>query len=177
MQQVIQISLSGHSAMFRLDVDAFDALRQYLERAREHLREEPDSEEVMHDLEQSIGEKLAGRLRSDQDVLNLADVDAILTEIGPVETGVEKPVATTELPRGRRRLYRIQEGQEVLGLCQGLAAYSKIPVDWIQTLFIMLALVTGGAFILVYFVWGFFVPVVATHKEWLAMQDALITSP
>lgn len=177
MQQVMQISLSDYPATFRLDNEAFDALRRYLERARLGLKEDPYHEEVIRDLELSIGEKLAALRLSEEQVINLAEMKGVLMQVGPVDAGDSEPVAA-ELPaRGRRRLYRIQEGQEILGLCQGLAAYSKIPAEWIQTLFIMLALVTGGAFILVYFVWGFFVPVVATHEEWLAMQDALITSP
>ena len=64
MQQVIQVSLSGHPAMFRLEMDAFDALRHYPDRARERLSEEPDQEEGLNDLEQSMGEKLAARLFS-----------------------------------------------------------------------------------------------------------------
>jgi len=131
MQQVIQVSLSGHPAMFRLEMDAFDTLRHYLDRARERLSEDPDLEEVLNDLEQSIGEKLAVRLLSIESVITQAEVEAVLAEIGSVETGVAKPVATANLTRGRR-LYRIQEGQEYFGVCQGLAAYSNIDVELVR---------------------------------------------
>ena len=77
MQQVIQISLSGHPAKFNLDAEAYDALRQYLDRARMNLKADPDQEEVMRDLEQSIGAKLADLVPSDDHVINLVDVPFI----------------------------------------------------------------------------------------------------
>ncbi len=172
MQQVIQVSLSGHPAMFRLEMNAFDALRHYLDRAREGLSEDPDQEEVLNDLEQSIGEKLAARLPSEESVIALAEVEAVLAEIGSVETGVAKPVATATLTRGRR-LYRIQEGQEYFGVCQGLAAYSNIDVDLVRTIFYLLALFTGGALILVYIALGFLLPVVPTREDFFAAQTTL----
>ncbi len=172
MQQVVQISLSGQPAVFRLEMDAYDALRRYLESADERLRDEHDAEEVMNDLEQAIGEKLAARVRSEQSVVTLAEVESVLAAIGPVETdAVEPPVP--DIPRGRRRLYRIQEGQDIFGVCTGLSAYSNIDVDWVRTIFILLALATGGALILVYIALGFLLPVVATRKEWLAMHTTL----
>jgi phage shock protein PspC (stress-responsive transcriptional regulator) len=172
MQQVIQVSLSGHPAMFRLEMEAFDALRHYLDRAGERLSEDPDQAEVLNDLEQSIGEKLAARLPSEESVITLARVEAVLAEVGSVETDVAKPAATTGLARGRR-LYRIQEGQEYFGVCQGMAAYSNIDVDMVRTIFILLALLSGGALILVYIALGFLLPVVPTYEDWLAAQATL----
>lgn len=164
MKNLVLITLSGHSASFKAEQDAYDALRQYLDRAKRSLQADPDHEEVLRDLEQSIGEKLAARLASAEQVLTLADIKAVLAEVGPVagDSGTHTP------PKGRRRLVRIQEGQDILGICQGLSAYSDIDVDWLRTIFIGLALVTGGAFILVYFAAAFFLPVVATREEYFA---------
>ncbi len=172
MQQVIQISLSGHPAKFNLDAEAYDALRQYLDRARMNLKADPDQEEVMRDLEQSIGAKLADLVPSDDHVINLVDVSLILAKIGPVDTGSDEPSLLKEIPPGRRRLARIQEGQDYFGVCQGLAAYAHMDVDLVRTIFIMLALVTGGAFILVYIAMAFIMPVVATHEEYVALYTA-----
>ena len=172
MQQVIQISLSGHPAKFNLDAEAYDALRQYLDRARMNLKADPDQEEVMRDLEQSIGAKLADLVPSDDHVINLVDVSLILAKIGPVDTGSDEPSLLKEIPSGRRRLARIQEGPDYFGVCQGLAAYAHMDVDLVRTIFIMLALVTGGAFILVYIAMAFIMPVVATHEVYVALYTA-----
>lgn len=177
MQTVKQISLSGHPVMFRLNEDAYDILWQYLERARLRLKDDPDHEEVLRDLEQSIGEKLATRLSSNEQVIHIADVNAVLAQVGPVDTGSGDPNAPKELPRGRRKLYRIQEGQQIFGVCQGLAAYSNIGVDWVRTIFFALTAVTGGVFMLVYLALAFILPVVPTHQDYVAAHKAPLNVP
>ena len=177
MQTVTQISLSGHSVMFRLNQDAYDVLRRYLERARLNLEGDPDHEEVMRDLEQSIGEKLAALLPSTEQVVSLADVNAVLAAVGPVDTGVGSQPAPPPTPRGRRRLYRILEGQDFFGVCQGLAAYARMDVGWVRTIFFMLTLVTGGAFGLVYLALAFMLPVVSTRAEYTALENVAATAP
>jgi phage shock protein PspC (stress-responsive transcriptional regulator) len=172
MQQVIQISLSGHPAKFNLDAEAYDALRQYLDRARMNLKADPDQEEVMRDLEQSIGEKLSDLLPSDEHIISLADVNTVLAEVGPVDMDGDEPLVAKEIPSGRRRLARIQEGPDYFGVCQGLAAYAHMDVDLVRTIFIMAALVTGGAFILVYIAMAFIMSVVATYEEYVALYTA-----
>lgn len=165
MKNLVLITLSGHAVSFKAEQSAYDALRGYLDRAKQSLQADPDHEEVLRDLEQSIGEKLNARLQSPEQVLTLADIETVLAEVGPV-AGETAPAHTA--PKGRRRLVRIQEGQDILGICQGLSAYSDIDVDWLRTIFVGLALVTGGAFILVYFVAAFFLPVIATREEYFA---------
>lgn len=165
MKNLVLITLSGHSVSFKAEQDAYDTLRQYLDRAKRSLQADPDHQEVLRDLEQSIGDKFAARLQSAEQVLTLSDVNDVLAEVGPVAG--ESTAAHTPA-KGRRRLVRIKEGQDILGLCQGLSAYSDIDVDWIRTIFVGLALVTGGAFILVYFAAAFFLPVVATREEYFA---------
>jgi len=170
MQTVKQINLSGHHTIFRLNEDAYDALRQYLEQARLSLKDDPDHEDVLRDLEQSIGEKLAARMRSGEQVINITDVSTVLEQVGPVEGG--NPNNLKDIPQGKRRLYRIKEGQNIFGVCQGLAAYSGIRVDWVRTIFIALTGVTGGLFLLVYLALGFLLPVVSTHAEYVAAHKA-----
>ena len=104
MQQVIQVSLSGHPAMFRLEMDAFDTLRHYLDRARERLSEDPDLEEVLNDLEQSIGEKLAVRLLSIESVITQAEVEAVLALINRVKA---KGVGVVLITHRLQDLFRV----------------------------------------------------------------------
>ncbi len=173
MQTVKQISLSGHPVMFRLNEDAYNVLDRYLQRAQLRLKNDPDPADVLRDLEVSIGEKLAARLQSLEQVVNLADVNAVLAEVGPVDTGANDPGPTPVLPRGRRRLYRIQEGQDIFGVCQGLAVYASMDVDWVRTIFILGTLVTGGVLGVVYLAMAFLLPVVPTRAEYLALHHAL----
>lgn len=180
MHRVVDISLKGHADPFRLHEDAFELLRLYLERARTRLASDPDHAEVLGDLEQSIGEKLAARLSAGK-LIDDDDVRTVLDEIGTVDTGNTDPTAPAApaAPRGRvrRRLYRIREGQEWAGVCTGLAAYAQLEVNVVRWVFVGLGLVTVGAFLLVYVVAMFVLPVVATREEYAATQYAQDGAP
>lgn len=173
MQKVVDVSLSGHAEPYRLHEDAYDALRRYLERAGARLRDDPDRAEVIGDLERSIGERLTNLVRSGTGVIDAVAINAILEEVGAVDTEGGEPVAApVDRPRARRRLYRIREGQEWAGVCTGLAAYAELEVNVVRWVFVGLGLVTVGLFLLVYVVAMFVLPVVATREEYLAVQPA-----
>jgi phage shock protein C len=167
MQTVIQVSLSGHSKAFQLEEDAYTALHAYLERARSRLKRDPDYEEVLRDLEQSIGEKLAHSLRSENRVISRREVEVVLEEIGAVNTGNGDTADTTQSDRPRR-LCRIEEGKWIFGICQGLAVYSGIAVEWVRAIFVVVTVFTGGIPILIYLVLMFALPVVRTYDEYNA---------
>jgi phage shock protein PspC (stress-responsive transcriptional regulator) len=169
MKNLALISLSGHSQMFKAEQPAYDALQQYLQRADRNLKADPDRAEVARDLEQSIGDKLQARLASPDQVLTKADIEAVLTQIGPVDAGNATAVEDSQ-PRRRRPFARIKEGQDLLGVCNGLSAYADIRVDWLRTVFLALAALTGGVFILVYLAMAFFMPVVETRAEYEALE-------
>ena len=167
MQTVIQVSLSGHSKAFQLEEDAYTALHAYLERARSRLKRDPDYEEVLRDLEQSIGEKLAQSLRSENRVVSRKEVEVVLEEVGAVNAGNGDAADTG--PFGRpRRLCRIEEGKWIFGVCQGLAVYSGIAVEWVRAIFVVVTVFTGGIPILIYLVLMFALPVVHTYDEYNA---------
>jgi phage shock protein C len=168
MQTVIQISLSGHSTTFQLDEDAYRALQSYLERARSRLRRDPDREEILRDLEQAIGEKLVQLLRSENRVVSAREVDSVLEQVGAVDAGNGDAAAGAASLGSPRRLCRIEEGKWFFGVCQGLAAYSGISVEWVRAIFVIVSVFTGGIPVLIYLVLMFALPVVRTHDEYKA---------
>jgi phage shock protein C len=172
MHRVIDISLSGHSAPFRLHDDAYEQLRAYLDRARAGLTDDTDQAEVIDDLERSIGEKLVDRLGAEKTVIDSADVSAVLEAVGAVDAapGVEPTATPPDRPR-RRRLMRIREGQEWAGVCTGLAAYAELDANVVRWIFVFLAIVTAGIFLLVYIAAMFILPVVPTRAAFAAAQD------
>jgi phage shock protein PspC (stress-responsive transcriptional regulator) len=64
-----------------------------------------------------------------------------------------------------RRLYQIREGAAISGVCQGLAAYLNLDVSIVRLLFVVLAIVTGGVWILVYIVMMFVIPFAQTSEQ------------
>jgi phage shock protein PspC (stress-responsive transcriptional regulator) len=171
MKTVIHVSLSGHAKTFQLEEEAYKALQDYLGRARSRLSRDPDHEEVLRDLEQSIGEKLGKSLRGDNRVVSRKEVEVVLDEVGAVNTGNgngDAAAPASDAPRFSppRRLCRIEEGKWFFGVCQGLAAYSNIAVEWVRAIFVIVTVFTGGLPILIYLVMMFVVPTVATRSEY-----------
>jgi phage shock protein PspC (stress-responsive transcriptional regulator) len=164
MDKTIVIGLSGHAERYRLHEDAYDRLTEYLDRAAARLHDDPERAEVLDDLERSVGDKLAALLGSDDRLVSATDIDGVLEEIGAVDTGREPVANDGRMHPRRRRLHRIREGQEIAGVCTGLAAYAELDVAWVRTLFVLGTLVTAGILALVYIALAFILPVAATRE-------------
>ena len=160
MDKTINVGLSGHDQQFRLDQDAYDRLARYLDRAEARLQADPDRAEVLRDLERSIGDRLAALAAAGDRVVAAAEIEADprRRRHGGHRSGRRARSAAAAPPR-RRRLTRIREGQQIAGVCNGLAAYSEIRVDWVRTIFVLAALFTAGLFVIVYIAMAFILPV------------------
>jgi phage shock protein PspC (stress-responsive transcriptional regulator) len=154
--------------MFQLDEDAYNALRSYLDRARSRLKRDPGRDEVLRDLEQSIGEKFVRLLGSANRVINRREVESVLEQVGVVDADNGDGIKVEPQLDRPRRLCRIEEGQWFFGVCQGLAAYASIKVEWVRSIFVILTVFTGGAAALLYLVLMFALPVVHTHDDYVA---------
>lgn len=168
MQTVIHATLTGHATAFQLEEDAYRSLQAYFDRARTRLRRDPDHEEIIRDLEQSIAEKLVQLLRGENRVIRRHEVEAVLEQVGAVNAGNgEAPGSTSSTvpPAQRRRLCRVEEGKWFFGVCQGLSVYSSIAVEWVRALFVIVTVFTGGIPILIYLVLMFVLPVAQTRAE------------
>jgi phage shock protein PspC (stress-responsive transcriptional regulator) len=92
-----------------------------------------------------------------------AEIDRILEDVGAVDSDAgSEGWADAEAATPKRRLVRIKEGQQIAGVCNGIAAYTEIRVDWVRTVFVLATVFTGGLFLLVYIALAFLLPVVAT---------------
>ena len=168
MRRVVTISLNGNA--YALEEDAADALGHYLESARLALQANTDQAEILADLEQAIAEKSQRFLGAHKTVLTRAEIAQILTEMGPVEN---EPAQSTDSPqpppaspsqRPRQTLYRIRQGQQVGGVCNGLAAYFGLDVTWVRLGFLLFAFLWGVT-VVVYFALMIVLPVAETPEE------------
>jgi phage shock protein PspC (stress-responsive transcriptional regulator) len=180
MNTVIIINLNGNA--FHLEEPGFQALRAYLERAQGQLKDNPDKAEIMADLEQAIADKCAHFLRPHKNVLTATEIDAVLKEMGPVQTDGEAPAGTAaseqadtrtgSAPAAPKRLYQIRQGAMLSGVCVGLAAYFDIDVTIVRILFVALTLLTGGLWVLAYVAMMLVVPFANTGEEHAAAAGA-----
>jgi phage shock protein PspC (stress-responsive transcriptional regulator) len=171
MNKVITINLDGMA--YQLEEDGYIALRTYLETAAARLQGNPDRDEILSDIERAIAEKFRSLLNSHKTVVVTKEVSVVLAEMGPIEAdagattdggagGAAKPgVASEERAAGRggapRRLYRIQEGAMLAGVCNGIAAYAGIDPTLVRLAFVLLTMLWGTG-LLVYIVMAFVIP-------------------
>src|SRR3954454_8731795 len=165
MDKTILVTLTGHAEPFRLSEDASARLTSYLEQATTRLSADPDRTDIVADLERSSGDRLSALPGSHDGRVSLAEMDRILEDVGSVETGHDE--STNELPLQPRvrRLRRIREGQQVAGVCTGLADYAQLDVAWVRTLFLAGTVATVGVGALVYFALAFVLPISATRES------------
>jgi phage shock protein PspC (stress-responsive transcriptional regulator) len=186
MNTVIIVNLNGNA--FHLEEAGFQSLRAYLEQAQAQLRDNPDKAEIMADLEQAIADKCSRFLQPHKNVLTAAEIGEVLKEMGPVQTDSsastgapgaaggsgadigEQPRTESRTGAGPapKRLYQIRAGAMLSGVCSGLAAYLNIDVTIVRILFVVLTLLTGGLWILVYIAMMLVVPFANTGEEYAA---------
>ena len=178
MNKVITINLNG--AAYQLEEGGYDILRAYLETATARLQGNPDRDEIVSDIERAIAEKFRVLLSSHKTVVVTKEVGVVLAEMGPIEadpgatadpgaSGANGPGGPEEKQApgpGRipKRLYRIQEGAMISGVCNGIAAYVNIDPTFVRLAFVLLTIFWGTG-LLVYVVMAFVVPEARSPEE------------
>jgi phage shock protein PspC (stress-responsive transcriptional regulator) len=160
MKRVVTVELSGMS--LNLDEDAYDVLHAYLRRAEAHLAADPGRAEVIADLERSIAEKCQSYLHAYKNVVTVEEMRRVLAEIGTVGDDAAQSAAdsthSSSAAGDDRPFVQVREGAMVSGVCNGIAARYGIDVTIVRVLFVLLALLTSGAFVLVYVALMFIIP-------------------
>ena len=183
MNIVITINLAGTA--YQLEKGGYDALRDYLDTAARRLEGNPDRDEIVADIEQAIAEKFRAVLGAYKNVVAAREVEEVIKEMGPVQdpsgdaedaagaaASPGGPGGTAAAPEGTggakpsaRRLYKINEGAMLCGVCNGLSAYLNVDVTIIRILFAVLTLFTWGAGLLLYGLMVLLVPTAQTSEE------------
>jgi phage shock protein PspC (stress-responsive transcriptional regulator) len=178
MKKVVNVGIGGTS--FVIDEDAYQRLDKYLERFREKTRMGVQTKDVMEDLEQRIAELFSESLRSEQEVVNLALVNKVISQLGmpdggPVEddfgTFGQEPVN----PVVTKRLYRDPDSRVFGGVCGGLAYYLNVDVVLMRVLF-FIAIMMGGVGFWGYIIFWIVTPVANTASQKCEMRGLPVTA-
>ena len=186
MNKVITINLGGNA--YQLEEGGYDALRVYLDNAAARLKDNPDHDEILSDIEGAIAEKFRALLGSHKTVVITKEVVAVLNEMGPIE-GAEPGETKTGGPAGPspasdrppepgpvpRRLYRIEEDAMIAGVCNGIAAYFNLDPTLVRLAFVFLTIFWGTG-VLVYIVMAIVVPEARTPEERAAASGSPATA-
>ena len=184
MQKVVAINLNGRA--YHVEEPGYDALLAYLDRAATTLAANPDRAEILADIEQAVAEKCNRVLGAHKTVVTGTEMDRVLAEMGPVDTGEADTAARGDADAGagtagprpvpHKRLYQIREGAMISGLCNGIGAYFDLDVTWVRVAFVVLAFLTRGAWLLVYGVLMFVIPYAETSEEHAAAAGQPFTA-
>jgi phage shock protein PspC (stress-responsive transcriptional regulator) len=157
MQTVTTVNLNGRA--YQLETDAYAALQAYLKAAEKALARNPDKTEILSDLEQAVADKCEAKLIHSKTVVSAEQMHEILEAVGPVSDALpEDSEAAPEDYQTPKRLLRLQSGAPLAGLCAGLGAYFGIDANLIRAGFVILTIITGGLWIVVYIILAIFVP-------------------
>jgi phage shock protein PspC (stress-responsive transcriptional regulator) len=147
----ISVTVSLNRSTLQFDDAAFARLDQYLAESASLLEGDPDPQEILGDLEQAVADQCTRRLRPDQSVVTLAELEPALEEIGSVQVPGAAAASGATARESPRPLQQISEGAVVSGVCLGLARYFGLNVTALRIFAVLLLLLSGGGVILVYF--------------------------
>lgn len=175
MKKIIPVSIGGQP--FSLEDDAYYRLERYLNDLKNYFSEEPESSEIVTDIELRIAEHLRGRAPLTEKVVAHSDIEWVIGIMGePSEYGDRKRVkANSNVPFLQRRMYRDPDNRILGGVCAGMAAYWKQDVLLFRVLFIIAA-IWGGIGIVVYLVLLIVIPEANTTAEKLEMRGDPVTA-
>ena len=130
MNEVKKCSISG--VAFTLDIHAYDTLAAYLQSLEETLRDTPDGDEIIADIEARIAELIL----SAQDAACVVDkplIDHIVAQMGSAQDISDRDDAPSgPHPRIPRRLYRDTANARLGGVCAGIGKYFDIDPVWVR---------------------------------------------
>lgn len=193
MKETINVNIAGIA--FMLDTESFAALSDFLNRTKVSLQGNPDSEEIVSDIEARIAELIL----SVQEHTNPVPLKTILPIIEQLGGSIPPPSVdpqtqqTTSNPTAKipKRLYRAMDGAKVGGVCKGLSIYLGVDPVLVRLLFLLPILLPGvlfvfhvpsivdflgGTFFMLYLILWIAVPKAYTARQRLEMQGIPITS-
>lgn len=179
MKKTISITLGAR--VFTVEEDGYRALDTYLEGLQRHFAQDDSVDELMADIETSLGEKFSEKLGPHKEAVTLQDVEDVIAIMGDVDAiaGDESAQGThTETPRTEtpdreekapKHLFRNGDNIVLGGVCSGIAAYFGIDPLIIRLLFIALAFAHGIGLIAYLILWVA-VPLAETNAQKLEMR-------
>lgn len=194
MNDIKRCSISGVG--FILESDAYNRLNAYLQSLKSAYKNNPDSEEIISDIEARIAELILSAQNSTENVVCLPLVENIIAQLGSPEaiSGQDESTEQKSSTRIPRRLYRDLENNKLGGVCAGLAKYFGIEAVWIRLAifspilllflgnipFMQWCYIVGGnffaIFLLVYLILWFAIPGAKSARQKLEQEGERISA-
>ena len=182
MKKTININLGGIA--FIIDENAYEILHQYLETLKNSFSNQTERDEIMNDIEARMAELLLQGIASRKEVIGIAEVEAVIQNMGKPEeilgeqTATEEQKSTTyektktySFDTTKRRLFRDPDDKKVGGVIAGLCHYFGIDDPaWARLAVVLLCFLSFGTVLLIYFLLLIVIPEADTAAEKLQMK-------
>jgi phage shock protein PspC (stress-responsive transcriptional regulator) len=172
MKKTITINLGG--AVFSIDEDAYELLRNYLDKIEGYFSDEGEGSEILADIESRLAELFSGGNDSALKPVTLRDVENVIVIMGdPGDiadmtdegAGSEKFENVPPPGKGSKRIYRDVDNRILGGVCSGISAYWRIDVLWIRIIFVVLTLMFFSGLLVYLLLWLVIPPAVTTAQK------------
>ncbi len=172
MKKTITINLGG--AVFSIDEDAYELLKNYLDKIESHFSDEGERSDILADIESRIAELFSGGASPGLKPVTIRDVEmviGIMGDPGDIADAKGEGHSSSESEsyssgrKGRRRIYRDVDNRILGGVCSGISSYWSVDVLWIRTAFVVLSLLFFSGFLLYLLLWLVIPPAVTTAQK------------
>lgn len=191
MKPTIRVSIGGFA--FNLEEDAYNLLNDYLQALKRHFIGNPESDEIVADIEARLSELLQMRLNGSDNVVSLENAEEIIGIMGNpkdfgdavAEDSTGKKAAGDFSPEDnsfrKKRLFRDIENKVIGGVCSGLGHYFRIDAAVIRLIFAAIFLFlffsmnhtpSCMVLVLIYVVLWIVMPAAKTFNQKLTMTGA-----
>lgn len=170
MKITVSVNLGGYS--FNIDEDAYAELKRYLKNLEMHFAGEESSSEILSDIESRMAELFKARLTSYKQVINIQDVNQVISVMGHPEdfSDNEGPTRKEKFSTpGAHRMYRDPDKRIIGGICAGMGAYWDIE-PWIVRIIFIAITMAGGLGILIYLILYIVLPEAKTTAQKIEMK-------
>jgi len=164
--------------LFYLEEDAYQKLEAYLTTLRAYFVSDPDSAEIISDIENRIAEQFIGFTGGAENKQNriivIDNVDHVIKTMGSANE-FDLPGENTEKEKVvSKRLYRDHDNAVIGGVASGIASYFGIDQLIIRLIF-GISILFGGTGLLVYIIFWLAVPEAKNSVQKLEMRGEPIT--
>src|SRR5699024_10007601 len=165
MKKVMNINLAGR--LIPIEDSAYESLQEYLQSLSLYFKKEEGGEEMVHDIEDRIGEIFQEKLKKEVEFISDMDIEQVVATMGRPEQ-LEEETSTEpqqkaasgsedgfsgerDTPGEGKKLRRDKSDKVLGGVCAGMANYFEIDPAVVRVLAI-LAFIFYGIGLLVYLV-------------------------
>ena len=170
MNKTININLA--STFFHIDEKAYELLKSYLNKLEKAFTKSQGKEEILRDVEVRIAELLQERKKNQDYVINMEDVEHVITILGqPKDFVAEEEIEDEpQTQRASKKLFRDPDDKYIGGVASGMGYYFGIDTTWIRLLWLLFGLFSAGTIIFIYIVLWILIPEAKTTADKLSMK-------